>query len=185
MSRTAREPAPPRRVVLVGGESTGKTTLAAALAAELAAPWVPEYARQYAAAAGRPLTAADVEPIARGQLALEDDAACRAGPLLILDTDLVSTVAYAHHYYGACPLWIEAAARARGGLYLLLHPDVPWVADPQRDQPRARAALRARFEAAVAALELPLVVHVAGSWPERARTARAAIARFLASRTPP
>ena len=186
MSAATREPAPPWRVALVGGESTGKTTLAAALAAELDAPWVPEYAREYAAAVGRPLTAADVEPVERGQLALQDAAAPRASGVVVLDTDLVSTVVYARHYYGRCPRWIEQAARdRRADLYLLLHPDVPWVADPQRDQPRARAALHARFEATLAALELPLVVHVAGTWPERARTARAAIARLLASRTPP
>lgn len=175
----------PRRVVLVGAESSGKTTLAAALAAELDAPWAPEYARGYAAAIGRPLGARDVGPIARGQLALEDAAAGRARRLVVLDTDLVSTMVYARHYYGACPLWIEAAARARGGLYLLLHPDVPWVADPQRDQPHARAALHARFEAALAALPGRWVVHVAGGWPERARIARAAVADYLHPSTPP
>ncbi|HEX8904944.1 MAG TPA: AAA family ATPase, partial [Longimicrobiaceae bacterium] len=34
-----------RRVCLLGGESTGKTTLAAALSRELATPWVGEYGR--------------------------------------------------------------------------------------------------------------------------------------------
>lgn len=36
-----------RRVVLVGAESTGKTTLAARLAAHLGVAWVPEYGREY------------------------------------------------------------------------------------------------------------------------------------------
>lgn len=169
--------------MLTGAESTGKTTLAARLAHELGAPWAPEYAREYAGAVGRPLTAADVEPIARGQLALEDGAARRAGRVVVLDTDLVSTVVYARHYYGACPRWIEEAARdRRAGLYLLLHPDVPWVADPSRDRPLARDALHALFAAALVELGAPQVVQVAGSWPERARIARAAVARHLAER---
>ena len=67
--------------------------------------------------------------------------------VVVKDTDLVSTVVYASHYYGSCPAWIERAARERlGDLYLLLHPDVPWVADGlQRDRPADRARLHQLF----------------------------------------
>ena len=100
------------RVCLIGPECTGKTTIAARLAERYAAPWVPEYAREYAQRVARPLTADDADPIARGQLALEDrstEEACRTGArLLILDTDLVSTYVYARHYYSAAPPWLPA-----------------------------------------------------------------------------
>jgi NadR type nicotinamide-nucleotide adenylyltransferase len=131
------------RVCLIGPECTGKTTLAGQLSAHLGAPWIPEFAREYALGVARPLTADDVEPIARGQMALEDAA---GDGLVILDTDLISTVVYARHYYGRCPQWIEAAAAKRkADLYLLTDIDVPWVADSLRDSAAPRESLYAQF----------------------------------------
>jgi NadR type nicotinamide-nucleotide adenylyltransferase len=135
------------RIVVTGSESTGKTTLAKQLATRLRATWVPEYARFYATHVGRPLTIDDVEPVARGQMALEDAALASGSALLVLDTDLVSTVVYARHYYGHCPDWIVAAARERlAHLYLLLDVDVEWIGDGVRDQPGARLDLHRRFQ---------------------------------------
>ena len=146
----------PLRVVVIGSECTGKTTLAQALASRFGAPWVPEFCRGFQDAKGSPLDASDVEPIARGQNAEADAAERRARDLVVLDTDLVSTVVYARHYYGSCPEWIEAATRRRAGdLYLLLCPDVPWVADGlQRDRPdeTERAEMHARFRDALTSL---------------------------------
>ncbi len=143
------------RLVVTGSESTGKTTLATALAQSLRSLWVPEYARSYAQRVQRALTTHDVTPIARGHLKAVETAegewrsrfAARAGaPPLVLDTDLVSTVVYARHYYGTCPPWIEESARSRlADLYLLCLPDLPWEADGVRDQPMARAELHERF----------------------------------------
>ena len=77
----------------------------------------------------------DHGPIARGQIESEDAAIALATDLAILDTDLVSTVVYCEHYFGRCPAWIEAEARARAAeLYLVLKPDIPWVADGVRDR---------------------------------------------------
>lgn len=143
------------RVVVTGSESTGKTTLAFDLARALGTHWVAEFSRDYARQAQRALTAADVEPIARGQREREDRAIAAwhvafdgmpAPPPLILDTDLVSTTVYAEHYYGACPPWILTEGRARlGDLYLLCEPDLPWEADGVRDQPVERAQLHEAF----------------------------------------
>ncbi len=167
------------RVVLTGSESTGKTTLARSLSEVLGAPWVPEFAREYLGQKGAPLTSEDVEPIARGQIAAED-AARPSRDLLILDTDLVSTAVYARYYYGSCPPWIDRAARERRAhLYLLLGPDVPWVADgAQRDRPEAREELHALFRAKLEAIEARFF-EVRGSWERRALTARAAIQALL------
>lgn len=176
----------PLRVVVSGSECTGKTTLASELAARLGAPWSPESARAYAERIGRELTADDVEPIARQQIAAEDAAEARAAAgLLVCDTDLVSTVVYARHYYGACPAWVEAAARARrGDLYLLLRPDVPWVADGVRDRPRDREELHALFEAALHACGAR-VATIRGAWDERRVAAEAAVAALRRERPEP
>lgn len=139
------------RIVITGSECTGKTTLARGVAARLAAAWLPEAAREFALERlreGRVLTPDDVEPIARRTIAAEDAALAAAPASLVLDTDLVSTVVYARHYYGGCPAWIEAAAlERRGALYLCCAPDLPWEPDGIRDRPAARDAIDGLFRA--------------------------------------
>ena len=158
------------RICLTGPESTGKTELATALAAELRTSWVPEYAREYAEARSNDLTAADVEPIARGQMANEDRVTAEG--IVLLDTDLVSTVVYARHYYGSCPEWIEREAwRRRAHLYLLLDTDVAWHPDPARDADGdAREDLFDAFRAALDEFETRWQI-VSGGWEERKREA--------------
>jgi NadR type nicotinamide-nucleotide adenylyltransferase len=167
-------------VVVTGSECTGKTTLARELAREFRAPCSAEFAREYVDGKGTQLDATDVEPIARGQILAEDAAAAAATDLCLKDTDLVSTVVYAGHYYGACPAWIAEAARARlGDLYLLLHPDVPWLADGlQRDRPAEREHLHALFRSSLAALGA-VVVDITGTWDGRRDRARAAVRAAL------
>ena len=172
-----------RRVVLTGSESTGKTALAPRLAGHFGTVWTAEYAREHLdrkqRETGASLDEGDVEPIARGQIALEDRQARKANRLLVLDTDLVSTVVYARHYYGACPAWIERAARDRlATRYLLLAPDVPWVADPQRDRGERREEMHALFRDTLAAFGAT-VVEIGGDWPERFRRAVAAVEPVL------
>lgn len=171
-----------RRVALTGSECTGKTVLAEELARRFGCPWVPEHSRDYALRKGAPLGPGDVLPIARGQLEAEALAAGRADELLLLDTDLLSTLVYARHYYGACPAWVELAARERrADLYLLTHPDIPWQPDGVRDRGDRREEMHTLFEAALRELDCP-VVHVRGSWDERCATAEEAVAQLLARR---
>jgi HTH-type transcriptional repressor of NAD biosynthesis genes len=166
----------PLRVVVTGSESTGKTTLAGELAAHYGTVSAPEFAREYLDRKGGPLDDSDVEPIARGQIAGEDEAARHASGLLILDTDLVSTVVYSRYYYGRCPEWVAEAARGRlAPLYVLLQPDVPWVPDgEQRDRPKAREELHQLFRYALEAFGARYV-EIGGSWPERRLLAIASI----------
>ena len=154
------------RICLIGPECTGKTVLAQRLARELGAVYVPEYARDYAEARNNALTGADVEPIARGQMANDD--AAQDAERAVLDTDLISTVVYARHYYGACPPWIvEEARRRRADLYLLLDTDVDWLPGPARDSGGdAREDLFDAFRATLDEFETNWTI-VSGDWEER------------------
>ncbi len=101
-------------------------------------------------------------------------------PLVVLDTDLVSTMVYSRHYYGDCPEWIEREARERlGDLYLLHHVDVDWVADGHQRGAAAKAggALRALPDK-LRSFDAP-VCDVVGSWDERSLRAIDAVDRLL------
>ena len=130
---------PSRRVVVTGSECTGKTTLTQGLAEYFDCPYSPEGARLYVEQHKRPLTVADVDPIASLQMALEEAAVRKAYDLVIHDTDLVSTLVYARHYYETSPEWIVRTAADRAAdLYLLCDIDLPWVSDGlQRDSSSA------------------------------------------------
>jgi HTH-type transcriptional regulator, transcriptional repressor of NAD biosynthesis genes len=178
--------APLVRICVTGPESTGKTTLARRLAESLDTEWVPEASRVYAERVGRPLEASDVSPIAREHIALAEEGAAaaraRGAAALVLDTDLLSTVVYARHYYGAVPEWIVEAERARrADLYLLCDVDVPWVADGVRDRPTDRTAMFELFRDALARRAADVVL-VGGSWVQRWMQAYAAGAAVTAGR---
>jgi len=153
--------------------------LAERLATWAGTEWVPEASRIYAERRRAPLTARDVGPIAQEHIALADTAARRArergATLFVLDTDLLSTVIYARHYYGAAPRWVERAERVRrADLYLLCDVDVPWVADGLRDRPDAREEMFALFERALVRRHARHV-RVRGDWETRWTTARDAV----------
>lgn len=176
------------RVVVTGSESTGKSGLAAALAAFYGAELVPEFVRGYAEAKGAQLTFADHGPIAHGQIALEDqhaEVAARGRGLLIHDTDLLSTVVYCNHYFGACPQWIEEAARERRpNLYLLPGIDVPWIPDGIRDRGDRREEMHELFLEAVVASGAPYVL-IEGAWEDRWRRAVESVDALLLTEVPP
>ena len=123
------------RVVLLGTESTGKTTLSERLARRFETVMVPEYGRPYCDT--RPaLTLAlhDFEAIAWGQATWEDEAALGANRLLICDTDLHTTATWSDLVVGSRPAWLTDAARARHYDLVLLfdHEGTPWVDDGTR-----------------------------------------------------
>lgn len=159
-----------KRVVVTGSECTGKTTLAEALAQRRGLICIPEYARQFVLEKGAPPDGADVDAIARGQIALEDGAERAGHALVIQDTDLLSTVVYSRHYYGNCPPWIQAKlARDTPDLYLLAGIDVPWTADGhQRDRGHMREEMQTLFRHALAEFEARFV-EVNGPIEERLR----------------
>ena len=168
-----------RVVVLTGPECSGKTTLAAALAEAFAAPWTREAAREFAESSAEPLSSATVAPIARLAMTIEDEARAARPTLLFRDTDLVSTVVYARHYYGAVEDWIVTEARARlGDLYLLGAPDLPWSADGVRDRPTQREDLFAEFARTLEEFGATSVV-IRGTGEARTMAAIAAVRAYL------
>ena len=70
-----------RKIVVIGPESTGKSTLSESLAASLDTVWVPEVAREYCMNLNRQYTEEDLLVIARGQVSLEDEYGSKANSI--------------------------------------------------------------------------------------------------------
>jgi len=118
------------RVAILGAESSGKSTLAAALAERLGTVWVPEYLREFVETRGRVPVAGDQFFIASTQVAREGEAGASAQGVLICDTTPLMTVLYSRHYFGGEDAPLAAlAASTHYDLTLVTAPDTPWVAD--------------------------------------------------------
>jgi NadR type nicotinamide-nucleotide adenylyltransferase len=138
---------PLKKIVVIGPESTGKSTLCEGLARHFHTDWVPEYARAYLETHGMAYTYEDLTTIARGQLALEDSHAAamaqqgeqvggQSDGLLFIDTDLYVMKVWSEYVFSRCETWIlkEIAGRKYDG-YLLCRTDLPWATDPLREYP--------------------------------------------------
>ena len=135
------------RVSLTGPESTGKSTLAARLAAHYGTAFAPEFARQYLADIGPRYTLADLEEIARGQLAAEAAAQARAHRIVFCDTDLLVIKIWSEHAFGTCPEWIlDGIDQQPYDLVLLMGVDLPWEPDPLREHPHLRQHFYDRYQ---------------------------------------
>ncbi|WP_339924828.1 ATP-binding protein [uncultured Cyclobacterium sp.] len=122
------------KIVIIGPESTGKSTLSQQLAAHYGEPWVPEYAREYIEQLDRPYTYEDLEAIARGQVILEDEKAEKAENKLFCDTDLRVIKVWSEHKFKETHDWIKQQIQTREyAMYLLAAIDIPWREDPQRE----------------------------------------------------
>ena len=170
-----------KKVVLVGPECTGKSTLASLLAKYYDTVWVPEYARQYIDRLDRPYTEKDLPVIAKGQLELEDSLIEKANKVLICDTDLTVIKIWSEHKYGACYDEILAEYRKRKyDLYILTGIDIPWDDDPQRENPHLREFFYDTFKNDLQQRELPFI-EIAGDHYTRKKEAVKAIDQLLAN----
>ena len=166
------------RLCFHGGESTGKSVLAAKLSAEMGYPWVREYGREYCEKRGTELAMPDLLVIAAEQDALASRAAASDPPVLILDTDPLMAAAWAQMLFGKVP--DELLNYTKADLYLLFAGDVPWVADGTRffgaAEERAQFAALAEEMLTRAGVRFQRIV---GNWEERETQVRAAIDQLL------
>ena len=169
------------RIVVVGSECTGKTTLVAQLAHCFGAPCSTESARDYVNKRGRAVQYSDVEAIAKQQIAIEDELTAGNSRIVFLDTDLFSTLIYSHFYFERCPDWIEPACNARrSDLYLLCGIDIPWVEDRlqrSKGDPKNREAQHRLFTETLCRSGCN-VVHISGIGSDRLNQAISAVKTF-------
>jgi nicotinamide riboside kinase len=166
-------------VVVTGVECTGKTTLAGVLAERLGAALVPEVARGWLDARGGRYDEADLVTLARLQARAEAEARASHGAV-VADTDLTVIRVWSEVRFGRCDPAIAARLDARPpAVYLLPTPDLPWVADGQRESPDAdeRRALHARYRALLADLGHPWA-EIGGAGAGRTDAAVAALERL-------
>ncbi|MCF7544697.1 AAA family ATPase [Pseudomonas petrae] len=169
-------------LVLTGPESSGKSWLAEEIQRHFGGVRVGEYVRQFIDEVQRDTCYADIDVIAREQLAREDAARSLKPALLILDTHLLSNILWSRTLFNDCPAWLETAlAERQYDLHLLLSPEgVEWIGDGQRCQP-ALGERQAFFEASrqwLVAHGQPFEV-MGGSWSYRSERALQQVAQLI------
>lgn len=175
------------RVVVLGAESTGSTTLAEDLAAALGTLWVPEYGRELTltreGGLDAPWRSDEFELCVDRQIVLEDDALRRIPvPVLVCDTDVLATALWHERYVGtAAPGILARAATHRPDLYLLTGDEIPFVQDGLRDGEHIRPAMQERFREVLAAQSVPWV-ELHGDRAARVEAALPLVRRAMAAR---
>ncbi|RFS23416.1 ATPase [Chitinophaga silvatica] len=166
-----------KKVVVIGPESTGKSTLSEKLANDFHTVWTPEYAREYIEQLNRPYEQSDLLAIALGQTELEQQQMAKANKVLICDTDLYVVKVWSEHKYGDCDARIlDAISKQSCDLYLLTYIDLPWEEDPQREypDPEMRNYFYQIYRDIVMQSGTPWV-EIKGTYAERESTAKAAV----------
>lgn len=128
-------PAALPRVVLLGAESSGKSTLAAALAEAYGSTWVPEFGRTLHEQKDGHLAYEDLLYIARRHAELEDAAVAQARAFLFCDTNAATTALYSYYYFHRCDPALQAMAAVCGQRYaytFVCAPTVPFAPDGWR-----------------------------------------------------
>jgi nicotinamide riboside kinase len=128
-------------IAVLGGECSGKTTLAADLGAALDARVIPEALRAFVDTHGRTPTQAEQAPIMAAQRAAIQ-AAQAPGQWVISDPAPAMTAIYSQLYFADDSLWEQARADLSATDYVFwCDIDLPWTADGlHRDGPHMRRA---------------------------------------------
>lgn len=137
-----------KKIVVIGPESTGKSTLCKCLAAHYKTLWCPEYAREYLLTHGTNYTYEDLLIIAKGQIALEEEYMEKVSqhwqiknsklknPVLFVDTDMYVMKVWCEYVFGKChPYILDKITEENTDLYFLCDIDLPWVKDELREYP--------------------------------------------------
>lgn len=170
-----------KKIVIIGPESTGKSTLCEQLAGHFKTTWCPEYARDYLLTNGVDYTYNDLLMIAKGQLELEDryvSEAARAGSeLLFIDTDMYVMKVWCEFVFGKChPFILEQIVSRKYDMYLLCDTDLPWIADSLREYPdiESRRKLFMIYKDILINQHVPWY-QIRGNYEERAKVAIEAV----------
>jgi HTH-type transcriptional repressor of NAD biosynthesis genes len=170
-----------KRVCLLGGESTGKTTLARALAAEFDTVWNPEFGRAYTEI-GRdpdaPWTSDEFTYIARIQCWYEDCLAGSARAVLFCDTVAFTTKLFHQVYLDAATEAFEDLATRSYDLFLVCGLDVPWRHDGVREFDDQREWMHEQYLERAQRSGSPWLL-LEGSHESRLRESRLAVDRLL------
>lgn len=126
-----------KKIVIIGPESTGKSTLCHQLAQHYQTVWCPEFAREYLLREGLKYTYDDLLKIAKGQLALEEKILKEANNgLYFIDTNQYVMKVWCEMAFGKCHDWIlKQAAFMKYDYYLLCNTDLAWEEDELREYP--------------------------------------------------
>jgi NadR type nicotinamide-nucleotide adenylyltransferase len=160
-----------KKVVVIGPESTGKSTLCEQLANYYNTSWVPEYAREYLLQHGTRYTYDELLTIAQRQVVLEESHIAKASDskLLFIDTDQYVMKVWCEFVFGKCHPWIlDQITKRNYDLYLLCNIDLPWVEDILREYPdlASRQQLYNIYKSILSNQSVPWV-EISGNYDER------------------
>lgn len=182
-----------KKVVIIGPESTGKSTLSEQLAHHYETMWCPEFAREYLHTNGTNYEFDDLLTIAQGQLALEDEYTRKleinslpmleeGGHLpLFIDTDMYVMKVWCEFVFNKCHRFIlDAISQREYDLYLLCNIDLPWEADELREYPdlHSRKKLYQIYKDILINQPVPWV-EISGGHEKRLATSIAAVDQLL------
>ena len=182
-----------KKIVAIGPESTGKSTLCQQLAKHFNASWCPEYARKYLHQNGVKYGYEDLLKITQGQLTIEDYCISSANgqqstvnsayssQLLFLDTNMYVMKVWYEYVFGKCEqLVLDEISKRTYDLYLLCNIDLPWTADEMREYPdeQPRIELYNIYKDLLINQATPWI-EISGSYEERLRKAVKAVKYYL------
>lgn len=147
-----------RRVAVLGGESSGKTTVTRELAERLKTSWVPEYGRERWVEKSGAMGYEDMLHIAQQQVAREDVLVAHANRVLVCDTTPLTTLCYSLDMFGRADRLLEALAERPYDTILLCAPDFPFVQDGTRRDTEFRSMQHNWYRNALDRKQIPYVV---------------------------
>lgn len=181
-----------KKIVVIGPESTGKSTLCKKLATYYNTLWVPEYAREYLEKNGTEYNYDDLLTIAKGQIDLEEKVSQQlisngglpstvVPSLLFVDTDMYVMKVWAEFVFNKCHNWIlNRIAQRRYHLYLLCDIDLPWIEDALREYPDQKIREKLfYFYKDILVNQSTSWIHIFGTYEERFDKALKAIEQVL------
>ncbi|PHS63555.1 MAG: ATPase [Thalassobium sp.] len=134
------------RILLLGGESTGKTTLAEALASELETQWAPEYGRERWDERNGKLIFEDMLHIGQTQVAREQALAQKSNKWLVCDTSPLTTALYSQVLFDHVDPALEVLATRHYDHVFLCAADFDFVQDGTRQDPAFRQRQQEWYE---------------------------------------